>query len=71
MLIGFLIKDEADWKNWRKAVGEVPGKPIVHVHDIESSIASMGSAAGMGTERQSAIDEVETFDTEEDDEEMK
>jgi cysteine protease ATG4 len=62
MLLGFLIKDEQDWKQWRHAVSNVPGKPIVHVHDGENVHSSVV------TERQGAIDEVETFDTEEDDE---
>lgn len=61
MLIGFLITDEADWKKWRKGVREVLGKPIIHVHDS----ADAGANNSVITERESAIDEVETFDTEE------
>jgi cysteine protease ATG4 len=59
MLLGFLIKDEEDWKKWREGVSQVPGKPIVHVHDRENVHSSV-------MEREGAIDEVETFDTEED-----
>jgi cysteine protease ATG4 len=61
MLIGFLIRDEEDWKAWRTGITNVPGKAIVHVADKEPLLS------GHGTERESAIDEVETFDTEEDD----
>lgn len=67
MLIGFLIRDEEDWKAWRKGVADVPGgKSIVHVADKE-----VPRAAGRGVEREGAIDEVETFDTEEDDFEIE
>ncbi|KAF2419786.1 hypothetical protein EJ08DRAFT_621120 [Tothia fuscella] len=62
MLIGFLIKDEEDWKVWRKGIADVAGKAIVHVADREPYLAS-----GHGTERPGAIDEVEVLDTEEDD----
>jgi len=63
MLIGFLIKDEEDWKRWREDIKDVPGsKSIVHVADKEP----VGMGRGMGVEREGAIDEVETFDTEED-----
>lgn len=64
MLIGFLIKDEGDWKHWRDAIRNPPGgKGIIHVADKEP--VSMGR--GMSNERDGAIDEVETFDTEDDD----
>lgn len=58
MLIAFLIRDENDWKDWRRAVQEVQGKAVVHVADREPVL---------NTERDGAIDEVETFDDEEDD----
>lgn len=62
MLIGFLIKDEEDWKDWKKRVADVPGgKTIVHVSEKEPS-----HSAGRNVERPGAIDEVETFDTEDD-----
>ncbi|KAF1982076.1 cysteine protease atg4 [Aulographum hederae CBS 113979] len=58
MLIGFLIRDEADWEAWKKGVTEVQGKAIVHVAGNESAFQSSG------VEREAAIDEVEAFDTE-------
>lgn len=61
MLIGFLIRSEEDWKGWRKGITDVPGKAILHVADKEPLLS------GHGAERASAIDEVETLDTEEDD----
>ncbi|TID13972.1 Importin subunit beta-3 [Venturia nashicola] len=64
MLLGFLIKDEEDWKRWREDIKSPPGgKTIVHVADKEP--VAMGR--GMSNERDGAIDEVETFDTEDDD----
>ncbi|KAL1620295.1 Cysteine protease atg4 [Diplodia seriata] len=59
MLIAFLIRDETDWRNWRKAVTEVHGKPVIHVADSEPVIHG-------GQEREGAIDEVEAFDDEDD-----
>jgi cysteine protease ATG4 len=61
MLIAFLIRDENDWKDWRRAVQEVQGKAVVHVADKDPALH------GLGTERDGAIDEVETFDDEDDD----
>ena len=61
MLIGFLIRDEEDWRNWREAVSSVSGKAVIHVADKEPVHSSQP------TERPGAIDEVETFDTEDDD----
>jgi len=62
MLIGFLIKDEEDYKAWKNAVTEVPGgKTIVHISEKEP-----GHFAGRNAERPGAVDEVETFDTEDD-----
>lgn len=61
MLIGFLIRDENDWKEWRKAAQEVQGKRVIHVADTDPSLYSLG------TERDGAIDEVESFDDEGDD----
>ncbi|KAH9210074.1 putative cysteine protease atg4 [Leptodontidium sp. 2 PMI_412] len=61
MLIAFLIRDEKDWKEWRQAVQEVQGKAIIHVAEKEPPLQ------GLGTEREGAIDEVETFDDEDDD----
>lgn len=33
MLIGFFIRDEEDWKDWRRSVKHVQGKTIIHVSD--------------------------------------
>ncbi|MCJ1454714.1 Cysteine protease atg4 [Mycoblastus sanguinarius] len=60
MLIAFLIRDEVDWKDWRRAISETSGKPVVHVADMEPSLHGHD-----GTERPSAVDDVETFDDEE------
>lgn len=61
MLIAFLIRDEDDWKKWKQSVKEVQGKAVIHVAEKESTLQ------GLGTERQGAIDEIETFDDEDDD----
>jgi cysteine protease ATG4 len=61
MLIAFLIRDENDWKDWRRTVQEVQGKAVIHVADQDPAVH------GMGGERHGAIDEVETFDDEDDD----
>ena len=62
MLIAFLIKDEEDWKSWRRGISDASGKPVVHVADSEPSLH------GHGIERKSAVDDVETFDDDEGDE---
>ncbi|KAK6952699.1 Cysteine protease atg4 [Daldinia eschscholtzii] len=59
MLIGFLIRDEEDWKDWRRSVKHVQGKAIIHVSDHDP-IAQMEEAGG-------AIDDVKTLSDEEDD----
>ncbi|EDN95087.1 hypothetical protein SS1G_10962 [Sclerotinia sclerotiorum 1980 UF-70] len=61
MLIAFLIRDENDWKDWRRAVREVQGKGVIHVADRDPALH------GLGAERDGAIDEVETFDDDDDD----
>lgn len=55
MLIGFLIKDEADWEDWKRRIREVKGKGIVHVFDKEPPVEGQ-------RERKEAVDEVETWD---------
>lgn len=60
MLIAFLIKDEEDWKSWRRAIGTASGKPVVHVADEEPSLHGHGH----GAVRKSAVDDVETLDDE-------
>lgn len=54
MLIGFLIKDEDDWSDWKRRVASVQGQPIVYVPDQAET--------GHGEERTSAVDEVEALD---------
>lgn len=58
MLIGFLIKSFEDWREWRTAVSDVAGKPLVHVADIGPVPNDHYD------ERRNAIDEVETIDDE-------
>ncbi|KAL8803506.1 MAG: hypothetical protein Q9223_006147 [Gallowayella weberi] len=58
MLIGFLIRDKGDWDDWRRRVTEVQGKPVLHVADTEPAMI------GQAVERAGAVDEVETFDDE-------
>ncbi|KAF7549213.1 hypothetical protein G7Z17_g6556 [Cylindrodendrum hubeiense] len=53
MLIGFLIRTEEDWRDWRRCVKHVQGKAIIHVADRNPLLG--GRAEG----RESAIDEVE------------
>ncbi|KAI1809183.1 cysteine protease atg4 [Poronia punctata] len=51
MLIGFLIRDEEDWRDWRRSVKHVQGKAIIHVSDHDP-VAQMKEAG-------SIIDQVE------------
>jgi cysteine protease ATG4 len=60
MLIGFLIRDEQDWMTWKRGIKDAAGTAIVHIADQEPK------HSGHGVERDGAIDEVETFDTEDD-----
>lgn len=55
MLIGFLIRDEDDWVNWKNSVKYVQGKAIITVSKTDPTWGM--SAAG----REGAIDEVETL----------
>ena len=59
MLIAFLIRDEVDWRNWREAMNRTSGKPVVHVADKEPSLH------GQDSERPSAVDDVQSFDDDE------
>ena len=66
MLIGFLIRDENDWEDWKRRVKGVKGKGIVHVYDKEPP--HTGSLReGEGKEREGAVDEVQVLDEDEDD----
>jgi cysteine protease ATG4 len=60
MLIGFLIKDETDLKRWKASITSVQGKPVIRVLDKDRIPPTLKA------ERASAIDEVETLDTEDD-----
>ncbi|KAF9769641.1 Cysteine protease atg4 [Fusarium sp. DS 682] len=55
MLIGFLIRSEEDWRDWKRCVKHVQGKSIIHVADRNA--VHGGSSEG----REGAIDEVETL----------
>lgn len=55
MLIGFLIKNDADWADWKARVQSTSGKPIIHIVTGEPPID-----AGHG--RMEALDEVEVLD---------
>lgn len=58
MLMSFLIRDEADWEDFKKRINEVRGKKIVNIYPKEPPVP------GQTTERKEAVDEVETFDDE-------
>ncbi|KAH7271933.1 hypothetical protein B0J15DRAFT_162493 [Fusarium solani] len=60
MLIGFLIRSEDDWQNWKRCVKHVQGKSIIHVADRSALLG--GSSEG----REGAIDEVETLSDDDD-----
>lgn len=63
MLIAFLIRDEEDWRGWKRTMNETSGKQVLHIADSEPQ------SHNHGLERESAIDEVETLDDEDHDEE--
>lgn len=59
MLIAFLVKDENDWWDWKQRIRNSFGNSIIHVADTEPPLH------GHGTERSSAVDDVEILDDEE------
>jgi cysteine protease ATG4 len=61
MLIGFLIRSEEDWADWRRCVKHVQGKTIIHIADRNPMLP--GASEG----REGAIDEVETLSDDDDD----
>ncbi|KAI9772028.1 MAG: Cysteine protease atg4 [Geoglossum simile] len=61
MLLAFLIRNEEDWKAWRRSVSQVSGKAVIHVADVQPALH------GHGVEREGAVDEVEAFDDDDDD----
>lgn len=65
MLVGFLIRDENDWVDWKRRIAssrqENGGKAIIHIVDTES-------APTPTMEREGALDEVEVLDDDDDSE---
>ncbi|KAL5040834.1 hypothetical protein BDW71DRAFT_28939 [Aspergillus fruticulosus] len=59
MLIGFLIRDEDDWKDWKARVTSLEGKPIITILSESDAVSWKG--------RREALDEVEAFDDSDDD----
>lgn len=62
MLIGFLIRDEEDWRDWRRSVKHVQGKAIIHVSDHDP-VAQMNEHGGV-------LDKVEILSDDDDDDEV-
>jgi cysteine protease ATG4 len=54
MLIGFLIKNDDDWADWKSRVQSSAGKPIVHIFP--------GQKPEHGEARAEAVNEVEVLD---------
>lgn len=63
MLLGFLIRDEADYNDWKAAIEATPPTRIVHVYKEEPSLS--GDATDADYDR--AILEVQSCDEDEDD----
>lgn len=61
MLMAFLIRDRDDWEDWRKNVTQTAGKPIIHISDHAVKLDG-----GPGSERGSAVDEVEVLEEDDD-----
>jgi cysteine protease ATG4 len=64
MLIGFLIRSEDDWMDWRRSVKHVQGKAIIHVSDYDPALIGQVGPEG----REGAIDEVELLSDSDEDE---
>ncbi|GAB1196107.1 Cysteine protease atg4 [Aspergillus pseudonomiae] len=54
MLIGFLVRNEDDWDDWKGRIGSMMGKPIIHVLKGAETTYNQG--------RREALDEVEALD---------
>ncbi|KAE8131147.1 putative cysteine protease atg4 [Aspergillus pseudotamarii] len=54
MLIGFLVKNEDDWEDWKGRIGSIAGKRIIHVFKGVETTYNQG--------RREALDEVEVLD---------
>jgi len=63
MLLGFLIRDEADYNDWKAAIEATPPTRIVHVYKEEPSLS--GDATDASFER--AVLDVQSCDEDEDD----
>lgn len=63
MLIAFLFRNADEWDNWKRTVDATAVKVIFHIG------TNATPAPGLGAERESALDEVETFDDNDTDEE--
>ena len=64
MLIGFLIRDEEDWQEWRRSVKHVQGKTIIHVSDHDP-VAQMSERGGAIDQVEPLSDEADEDDTDE------
>lgn len=53
MLIGFIIRSEKEWEEWRRGIKYVQGKAIIHVADCDPRLQDKPEG------REGAIDEVE------------
>lgn len=58
MLIGFLIKSEDEWVEWRRSIKHVQGKAVISVTD-RAAVSSAGPGSG------GLVDEVEALSDEE------
>lgn len=59
MLVGFLIRTEEDWFEWKRCVKHVQGKSIIHVADCDPANENRNASG------RSVIDEVEPLSDEE------
>ena len=60
MLIAFLIRDAADWASWKQSMARSNETSVVRFANSKTSPYDHGA------EREGAVDEVETFDDDED-----
>lgn len=60
MLIAFLIRDEEDWYQWRTAINNSGENPLVNISDTQITSAAFDTRKG------DSLDEVLSFDDEED-----
>lgn len=63
MLIGFLIRDEQDWEDWKSGVKHVQGKSIINVGDRDP--LSMGEGSNtidietLSDDEESTLDDID------------